>query len=471
MGAQAVDYRISKVVVCCKDCGQDVGLYPARHKCQDVIRPPLPPLPTAFGDDLRVPKKLGSPSDNDNRSRSTSATSTSSSSFTNSNNLSDTSSVTSTGSKWALFGRSNPATSAPTSSNNQSTGDENEESIYFNNFAAHLPEGDPSSTGVGGKKLWGKVRQNDKWKQLSEKYEKPKQSTKLWGKLVQATQNMAEKMPARDDHGPDSDESDWEGESHVSRILREYYQRKHEPLPHWLFDEHTPAQAKTPAMSRHNPDPQQDDLDPAEHSRSLRGRKQRLWESSEPKMTQREREREELRQQRQAHNISLANARDPPEERGRYNRSYSDENPRYGRSGGRYDDQFQRSPAGNGGVRYEDHQQSPPGNSRYDDYHRSPSNGGRYDDYQRSPPSGTNRYDNYQRSRYSGYEEDGDSSRPYLSERRVPPMRSRSPARPYEDDIVSDYFSENQRYDDRPRGPREIPPSHSRRMERAGGYF
>ncbi|RUS22205.1 hypothetical protein BC937DRAFT_90036 [Endogone sp. FLAS-F59071] len=45
MVAEAIDYRVSKIVVLCKDCGQDVGLYPARHKCADVVRPPLPPLP------------------------------------------------------------------------------------------------------------------------------------------------------------------------------------------------------------------------------------------------------------------------------------------------------------------------------------------------------------------------------------------------------------------------------------------
>lgn len=30
---EVIDYRISRIVVLCKDCGQDVGLYPARHKC------------------------------------------------------------------------------------------------------------------------------------------------------------------------------------------------------------------------------------------------------------------------------------------------------------------------------------------------------------------------------------------------------------------------------------------------------
>lgn len=32
--------------------------------------------------------------------------------------------------------------------------------------------------------------------------DKPKQSAKLWGRLVQATQTVADRMPARDDRGP-----------------------------------------------------------------------------------------------------------------------------------------------------------------------------------------------------------------------------------------------------------------------------
>ncbi|CAJ0832353.1 6677_t:CDS:10 [Entrophospora sp. SA101] len=33
MVAEAIDYRVSRIVILCKDCGQDAGLYPARHKC------------------------------------------------------------------------------------------------------------------------------------------------------------------------------------------------------------------------------------------------------------------------------------------------------------------------------------------------------------------------------------------------------------------------------------------------------
>jgi hypothetical protein len=47
MTAEVIDYRVSRIVVLCKDCGQDVGLYPARHKCgiPSSEAPPLPSIP------------------------------------------------------------------------------------------------------------------------------------------------------------------------------------------------------------------------------------------------------------------------------------------------------------------------------------------------------------------------------------------------------------------------------------------
>lgn len=44
MSSAAVDYRVSRLIVLCKDCGDDVGLYPSRHKCRKPERPPLPTL-------------------------------------------------------------------------------------------------------------------------------------------------------------------------------------------------------------------------------------------------------------------------------------------------------------------------------------------------------------------------------------------------------------------------------------------
>ncbi|KNE60701.1 hypothetical protein AMAG_18594 [Allomyces macrogynus ATCC 38327] len=48
---KTIDYRVSRVVILCKDCGRDVGFYPARHKCgqpnvdEDELAPPVPPVP------------------------------------------------------------------------------------------------------------------------------------------------------------------------------------------------------------------------------------------------------------------------------------------------------------------------------------------------------------------------------------------------------------------------------------------
>lgn len=155
MGAQVVDYRVSTLVVLCKDCGHDVGLYPARHKCQPVERPAMPALPTQY----TKSNILSSPSlDLNNRTMS----SGSSSSITSSSPSPSLSSVEGNGgNKW--------------SSSRQKTNlhiEDNEESVYFNNFAANLPGSSNEATTTAtpsGKKLWGKVRQNEKWKQLNEK--------------------------------------------------------------------------------------------------------------------------------------------------------------------------------------------------------------------------------------------------------------------------------------------------------------
>jgi hypothetical protein len=193
MGAQVVDYRVSTLVVLCKDCGHDVGLYPARHKCQPVERPAMPALPAQYTTaKTNVPPSLDLNSRTNSNSSMASSPSPSFSSVEGAN-------------KW----------SSSRHKTNMAVED-NEESVYFSNFAANLP-GSSSNETVAGKKLWGKVRQNEKWKQLSEKSmyinhlflfkltllidDKPKQSGKLWGKLIQATQNMADKIPSKDDRG------------------------------------------------------------------------------------------------------------------------------------------------------------------------------------------------------------------------------------------------------------------------------
>ncbi|KAG0181068.1 hypothetical protein DFQ29_009463 [Apophysomyces sp. BC1021] len=156
MGAQVIDYRVSMLVVLCKDCGEDVGLYPARHKCNQVIRPSLPPLPMSMSNQDNPSTLSTRPPANDR--------------------------------KWSFR-------------SSTSEKKEEEESNYLDQFTAtaNLPESDPSSS--AGKRLWGKLRQNEKWNQLNEKHnaaEKP--SGKLWKRLIEATQNMS----VREDSGPET---------------------------------------------------------------------------------------------------------------------------------------------------------------------------------------------------------------------------------------------------------------------------
>lgn len=99
---------------------------------------------------------------------------------------------------------------------------------------------------------------------------------------------MADRLPSlRDDRGPgmymawlggctltqhftklESDESDWEGETHVSRVIREYYEKKHQPLPNWMFDDERSRQQQQPLKQPKS----QDVMNRRAH------RKPKLWE-------------------------------------------------------------------------------------------------------------------------------------------------------------------------------------------------
>lgn len=85
----------------------------------------------------------------------------------------------------------------------------------------------------------------------------------------------------------ESDEDDWEGETHVARILREHYEKNRQPLPNWLFDEGIPRQRNSEI---------QNTATPSNPARTPSRR--RLWENNvERGPSIREKERMELRQQ------------------------------------------------------------------------------------------------------------------------------------------------------------------------------
>ncbi|CAG8588300.1 1178_t:CDS:2, partial [Racocetra fulgida] len=73
----------------------------------------------------------------------------------------------------------------------------------------------------------------------------PTQSTpsgKLWDKLLSAASSAYSSLEDNSDNGicfsdfQKSEKDDWEGETHISRILREYHQQKNGDIPDWLYD-------------------------------------------------------------------------------------------------------------------------------------------------------------------------------------------------------------------------------------------
>lgn len=90
----------------------------------------------------------------------------------------------------------------------------------------------------------------------------------------------------------ESDDDDWEGETHVSRILREYHcknmQLNNTPLPTWLYDDRTPISAL--AMIPATEQLAQEQV----ISRKTSSRTRRLWQTPD-ELSSREKEIQALR--------------------------------------------------------------------------------------------------------------------------------------------------------------------------------
>ncbi|KAI9323273.1 hypothetical protein BX666DRAFT_38439 [Dichotomocladium elegans] len=217
------------------DCGEDVGFYPARHKCEQTLCPPLPPidLPNVLATDVRIKR-----------------TQTSRHPLPAALN------------QWKI-NRSNSTSAADHwLSSNKRKEEENQESIYYESFAANLPQTTTSKKG-----LWDRVRSNDKLKQMTP--------TGKWGQLLDSVSERMQQQKVEED-GPDSDLSDWEGETHVSRVLREYYEKKRQPLPHWLRDESVTKQVSTACCAERSPSQTFYKIPAAQAIR--RPSRRRLWE-------------------------------------------------------------------------------------------------------------------------------------------------------------------------------------------------
>lgn len=324
------DYRVSTIVVLCKDCDQDVGLYPARHKCNSSNK--LPQLPTLCSsttsfsswnsrhDEQDVPDLV------DSNPTSTTVTRQASDSSMESG-------------KWSFF-RSSSTSDVKKHANDEQErpADDEGESVYFDTYASHLKNSSSLTdlsniSSPNGKKLWGKMKENEKWKELiAEKSkcdqemasscsmlklkaleEESNKSGKLWERIIHATMSNSV-----EEDGPgkwmmcngaifsrrfmslyvllESDDDDWEGETHVSRILREYHQNSStKSLPPWLYDDRTPIStlASVPSTEHHV-------IQEQIMNRKNSSRTRRLWQPAETQqLSSRERELQTLRAENQ----------------------------------------------------------------------------------------------------------------------------------------------------------------------------
>ncbi|CAG8584819.1 36_t:CDS:2 [Acaulospora colombiana] len=111
--------------------------------------------------------------------------------------------------------------------------------------SAQKVDNESSEGQQSGEGLWGKLRSVRNWKDVNDgnstlSISQPTQGYKLWDKLLSAA---AAYKAAEGDSENESEKEDWEGETHISRILREYYVKKSGDIPNWLYDSKTSSKS------------------------------------------------------------------------------------------------------------------------------------------------------------------------------------------------------------------------------------
>ncbi|KAG0043624.1 hypothetical protein BGZ83_011202 [Gryganskiella cystojenkinii] len=218
------DYRVSTIVVLCKDCNNDVGLYPGRHVC-----PPRPAMPAMPSIPSKYQQQSSTPSSYSNRSNAPSSRMRPPD--LNSEALKGNSYGSSSGG-----GGYGSSSRTPTSSS----------------FQDRLTGG--SKTPTTASSFQERMKERDQEKQQREREERENalrglreerfdasptpaaatpatpaagSGTTLWNRL-RAAKEVINATLTGEEKWPESDDSDHEGESHVCRVLREYADKKDE---------------------------------------------------------------------------------------------------------------------------------------------------------------------------------------------------------------------------------------------------
>ncbi|KAF9940686.1 hypothetical protein BGZ67_007027 [Mortierella alpina] len=229
----STDYRVSTIVVLCKDCGNDVGLYPGRHKCPP--RPAMPSMPSIPSQYQQQPSS----------SSSSSFAASSSRSANGSNGRmrpADLNPNSLHASGPGSYGTPSPSFSSPSSAYGSRT-------PTSSSFQDRMGNGSRTPTASS---FQDRMKERDREKQLREREEREAAArtiregmlgdaagsatsatatpaggagTTLWNRL-KAAKEVINATITGEEKWPESDDSDYEGESHVTRVLREHADKK-----------------------------------------------------------------------------------------------------------------------------------------------------------------------------------------------------------------------------------------------------
>ncbi|KAG0325144.1 hypothetical protein BG000_001912 [Podila horticola] len=204
------DYRVSTIVILCKDCGNDVGMYPGRHKCSPADRPPMPAMPS-------IPLQYQQSQPQSYQSSSTSRTNGHRPPDLNSQLANSSSSYSS-----SSYGSSR----TPTNASFQDRANGNR-TPTASSFQERMKERDREKQQREREEREAARRGEDASPSSTTPTPAAATGTTLWNRL-RAAKEVINATITGEEKWPDSDDSDFEGESHVSRVLRERLDKKEE---------------------------------------------------------------------------------------------------------------------------------------------------------------------------------------------------------------------------------------------------
>ncbi|KAG0296284.1 hypothetical protein BGZ96_009824 [Linnemannia gamsii] len=223
------DYRVSTVAILCRDCNNDVGLYPGKHKCPP--RPAMPAMPA-------IPAQYQQQQQSSYSSRGMNG-SGAASGGRRPPDLNPGSLHSGDGGGGG-YGSSSSSSKTPTSSS------------FQERMAGGGGSGSSARTPTA-MSFQDRLKERDREKQMREREERevaarsvredPRGDTSsnvatptsapttttgsLWNRL-KAAKEVINATITGEEKWPESDDSDHEGETHVSRILREYADKREE---------------------------------------------------------------------------------------------------------------------------------------------------------------------------------------------------------------------------------------------------